>query len=51
MVRGALNSTRSFVEASVYQAVRCALEVEIPSTSGAFRPVNVLTKPGTVCTW
>ncbi len=49
MVRGSLNSTRSFVQACVYQAVRCALEVEVPNTSGAFRPVNVLTRPGTVC--
>jgi hypothetical protein len=34
MVRGSLNSTRSFIEACVYQAVRCALTVEIPNTSG-----------------
>jgi N-methylhydantoinase B/oxoprolinase/acetone carboxylase alpha subunit len=48
MVAGALNSTRSFVQACVYQAVRSALEVEIPNTSGAFRPIHVLTKPGTI---
>src|SRR6185437_14089603 len=48
MVRGSLNSTRSFVQACVYQAVRCALTVEIPNTSGAFRPIHVLTKPGTI---
>jgi N-methylhydantoinase B/oxoprolinase/acetone carboxylase alpha subunit len=48
MVRGALNSTRSFIQACVYQAVRCALTVEIPNTSGAFRPIHVLTKPGTI---
>ena len=48
MVRGSLNSTRSFVEACVYQAVRCALTIEVPNTAGAFRPVHVLTKPGTV---
>jgi len=48
MVRGSLNSTRSFVQACVYQAVRCALTVEIPNTSGAFRPIRVLTKPGTI---
>ena len=48
MVRGSLNSTRSFVQACVYQAVRAALEAEVPNTSGAFRPINVLTKPGTV---
>ena len=48
MVAGALNSTRSFIQACVYQAVRSALEVEIPNTSGAFRPIHVLTKPGTI---
>jgi N-methylhydantoinase B/oxoprolinase/acetone carboxylase alpha subunit len=48
MVRGSLNSTRSFIQACVYQAVRCALTVEIPNTSGAFRPIHVLTKPGTI---
>ena len=48
MVRGSLNSTRSFVQACVYQAVRAALTVDVPNTSGAFRPVHVLTKPGTV---
>ena len=48
MVRGSLNSTRSFVLACAYQAVRCALTVEVPNTAGAFRPVRVLTKPGTV---
>jgi len=48
MVAGALNSTRSFIQACVYQAVRSALDVEIPNTSGAFRPIHVLTKPGTI---
>jgi N-methylhydantoinase B len=48
MVAGALNSTRSFIQACVYQAVRAALTVEIPNTSGAFRPIHVLTKPGTI---
>jgi N-methylhydantoinase B len=48
MVRGALNSTRSFTEATVFQAVMSAVSSEIPTTSGAFRPVNVVTKPGTI---
>ena len=48
MVRGSLNSTRSFVQACVYQAVRSALTVEVPNTAGAFRPIHVLTKPGTI---
>jgi len=48
MVRGSLNSTRSFVLACVYQAIRCALTVEVPNTAGAFKPITVLTKPGTI---
>lgn len=48
MVRGALNSTRSFIQAVVYQAVRAALTVDVPNTSGAFRPIRVVTKPGTI---
>ncbi len=48
VVRGSLNSTRSFVAAAVYQSIRAALTVEVPNTAGAFRPVNVITKPGTI---
>ena len=48
MVRGALNCTPSFVEASVYQTVMAACEVDIPRTAGALRPITVITKPGTV---
>jgi N-methylhydantoinase B/oxoprolinase/acetone carboxylase alpha subunit len=48
MVRGSLNSTRSFVQAVVYQAIRSALTVDVPNTSGAFRPVNVITRAGTI---
>ena len=48
MVRGSLNSTRSFIQACVYQAVRAAVEADVPNTSGAFRPIHVLTKPGTI---
>lgn len=48
MVRGALNCTRSIVQAAVYQAIRAALTTEIPNTEGAFRPIRVITKPGTI---
>ncbi len=48
MVRGALNATRSFTQASVYHAVMSAVTADIPSTAGAFRPVRVVTKPGTI---
>jgi 5-oxoprolinase (ATP-hydrolysing) len=48
MVRGALNCTQSFVEASVYHAVMAASSVDIPNTGGATRPITVVTKPGSV---
>ncbi|MEX2562891.1 MAG: hydantoinase B/oxoprolinase family protein [Nitriliruptoraceae bacterium] len=48
MVPGALNSTRSFIVAAVYHAVHCALQADIPNTAGAFAPIKVITKPGTV---
>ena len=32
----------------MYQAVISAVEEQIPNTSGAFRPITVVTKPGTV---
>ncbi len=48
MVAGSLNSTRSFVAAAVYQAIRAALRIEVPNTAGAFRPVNLVTRPGTI---
>jgi N-methylhydantoinase A/oxoprolinase/acetone carboxylase beta subunit/N-methylhydantoinase B/oxoprolinase/acetone carboxylase alpha subunit len=48
MVRGALNCTPSFAEASVYQTVMAASAIDIPRTAGALRPITVITKPGTV---
>jgi 5-oxoprolinase (ATP-hydrolysing)/N-methylhydantoinase A len=48
MVRGALNCTPSFAEASVYHTVMAASAVDIPRTAGALRPITVVTKPGTV---
>jgi N-methylhydantoinase B len=48
MVRGALNSTRSFTQAAVYHTVRCAMRHDIPYTAGAFRPITVITKSGTI---
>ena len=48
MVRGALNCTPSFAEASVYHTVMAASAIDIPRTAGATRPITVITKPGTV---
>jgi N-methylhydantoinase A/oxoprolinase/acetone carboxylase beta subunit/N-methylhydantoinase B/oxoprolinase/acetone carboxylase alpha subunit len=48
MVRGALNSTRSSAQAAAYHAVMSAVSADLPMTAGAFRPVTVVTKPGTI---
>jgi 5-oxoprolinase (ATP-hydrolysing)/N-methylhydantoinase A len=48
MVRGSLNCTPSFAEASVYHTVMAAASADIPRTAGALRPITVVTKPGTV---
>jgi N-methylhydantoinase B len=48
MVRGSLNCTPSFAEASVYHTVMAASATEIPRTAGALRPITVVTRPGTV---
>jgi 5-oxoprolinase (ATP-hydrolysing)/N-methylhydantoinase A len=48
MVRGALNCTKSSAEAAAYHAVMAAVPCDLPMTAGAFRPVNIVTKPGTV---
>ncbi|MDE0168756.1 MAG: hydantoinase B/oxoprolinase family protein [bacterium] len=48
MVRGSLNATRSFIMATAYHCVMSASASEFPNTAGAFRPVRIITKPGTV---
>ena len=47
-VRGALNATRSFTEGGVAMCVRCATREEMPNTAGMFKPLNIITQPGTV---
>lgn len=48
MVRGSLNTPRAFAQASVYQPIIAALKNDVPLNSGAFRPITVITKPGTI---
>ena len=47
-VKGALNATLSFTEASVYIAVKSILPGDIPSNEGFFRVVEVTAPPGTI---
>ena len=48
MVAGSLNATRSFIMATAYHCVMSAAASEFPNTAGAFRPVRIVTRPGTV---
>lgn len=48
MVRGSLNCTPSFAEASVYHTIMAACDTDIPRTAGVTRPITVITRPGTV---
>ena len=48
MVRGSLNATRSFIMATAYHCVMSASASEFPNTAGAFRPVRIVTRPGTI---
>jgi N-methylhydantoinase B len=48
-VKGALNCTLSFTNASVYIAVKSILAGDIPTNEGFFRAVEVIAPPGTIC--
>ncbi len=47
-VRGALNSTLSFVKSASYLSVRCMLDHEVPNNSGVFRCIEVHAPEGTI---
>ncbi len=46
--RGSVNSTRAVTLACVYYALKSAVGPELPSSGGTFRPVEVITPPGTL---
>jgi len=48
-VKGALNCTESFSKATVYIAVKCILNNDIPANEGFFRSIEIITRPGTIC--
>lgn len=46
--RGSVNSTRAVTLACVYFALKSAIDPDIPSSEGTFRPVQVVTPPGSL---
>lgn len=47
--RGGVNANRAVTDSAVMYAFRCLIEDEVPYNAGLLRPVEVLTRPGTVC--
>jgi N-methylhydantoinase B len=47
-VKGAINMTRSFTLSCLYFVARTVLDPDIPSNAGLFRPLTIVTTPGTI---
>lgn len=47
-VRGAINSTLSFVKSATYLSVRCALDRDVPNNAGVYRCVDVTAPEGSI---
>ena len=47
-VKGAINSTLSFIKSSTYLAVRCALDHDVPNNAGVYRCITVTAPEGSI---
>ena len=47
-VRGAINSTFSFVKSATYLTIRCALDREVPNNAGVYRCISVSAPEGSI---
>ena len=47
-VRGAINSTFSFVKSSPYLTVRCVLDQDVPNNAGVYRCISVTAPEGSI---
>ena len=47
-VKGAINSTFSFVKSATYLAIRCALDHEVPNNAGVYRCIAVSAPEGSI---
>ncbi len=46
--RGSVNCTRPVTLACTYYALKAAIDPDLPSTGGAFKPIEVITPPGSI---
>lgn len=47
-VKGAINSTLSFVKSSTYLTIRCALDHDVPNNAGVYRCITVTAPDGSI---
>ncbi|WP_407525867.1 hydantoinase B/oxoprolinase family protein [Methylobacterium oryzisoli] len=47
-VRGAINSTLSFVKSATYLAVRCTLDADVPNNAGLYRCIDIRAPQGSL---
>ncbi|MDI3270245.1 MAG: hydantoinase B/oxoprolinase family protein, partial [Bacillota bacterium] len=47
-VEGSINAVRAITESASFYAFRAAIPEAIPSNEGGFRPLTILTRPGTI---
>ncbi|RQR35479.1 hydantoinase B/oxoprolinase family protein [Burkholderia sp. Bp9143] len=47
-VRGAINSTLSFVKSATYLAIRCVLDADVPNNAGVYRCIDITAPEGSI---
>jgi N-methylhydantoinase B len=47
-VKGAINSTLSFVKSATYLSIRCALDEDVPNNAGVYRCITVTAPEGSI---
>jgi N-methylhydantoinase B len=47
-VKGAINSTLSFVKSATYLSIRCALDHDVPNNAGVYRCITVTAPEGSI---
>ncbi|WP_449432415.1 hydantoinase B/oxoprolinase family protein [Pseudomonas putida] len=47
-VRGAINSTLSFVKSATYLSIRCALDADVPNNAGVYRCIDISAPEGSI---
>ncbi|MBU9136199.1 hydantoinase B/oxoprolinase family protein [Burkholderia multivorans] len=47
-VRGAINSTLSFVKSATYLSIRCALDADVPNNAGVYRCIDITAPEGSI---